>query len=701
MTTQTAEKRRTKASLSGELSDFLIELSAAFQKHAMYPAGHPALRPAANAVFSRLSALLASHGGVSIGVARDQLIIEGVATDATHPLLHALADRLHRHELGAIAFAEGVAPTEIAEVLSLLSAEPERTGRPIGREPEEVLKGRPHVRLHPVRYDSLKLRESTGQGRRDPNVHLWVGLAQAALAAKQEAERVAAEYDPASVARAIEERSGEQAYDQVIIGYMVQIARDLKQADPLEQNELRERFSELISKLQPETLRRLLRMGGDIRQRRAFLDDATQGVAADAVLELVKAAAAEEQSDISRWMMRLLSKMARHAESSDGGSSRYRADEALRDQVKQLLSGWQLDNPNPLDYEQALARISSGAPVARMAAGPAREPEAERIFRMSLEADEATEPLQKALDELVGRGEVKLVLEALDGAPPGRAGANAAVAHCWDRLAEPAVVRRLVAADDPDFELLDRILVRAGIDATDALLDRLASSESLSLRRRTYDRLLALGPGILPAAVERIAQPEAVPWYVLRNVLALLSAFDGVPEGFSAGALRAHGNPQVRYEAVKLCLREPALRDETIFAALSDPVGRIVALAVAAAEAGAPPAAETRLAELALDDGEDPEVRLPAIRALGQLGTESARDALLRLCLPRRRLMRMEPPEPTPVACAALRAAVEAWPDDADVAQVAALARVTGGPEWAAALAADPPAAGRDPGRTP
>jgi hypothetical protein len=688
MTTQTAERRRTKASLSGELSDFLIELSAAFQKYAMYPAGHPALGPAGDAVFSRLSALLASHGGVSIGVARDQLIIEGVATDASHPLLRALADRLHRHELGAISFAEGVAPAEIAEVLALVSAEPERTGRPIGREPEEVLKGRTHVRLHPVRYDSLRLREKNGSGggaKRDANVHLWVGLAQAALAAKQETQGTAERYDPETVARAIDERSGEQAYDQVIIGYMVQIARDLRHADTLEQNELRERFSALISKLQPETLRRLLRMGGDLRQRRAFLDDAAQGVAADAVLELVKAAAAEQQSDISRWMMRLLSKMARHA-GAEGETSRYRADEALRDQVRQLLSGWKLDNPNPRDYEEQLARISSGAPVARMAAGSARDPEPERIFRMGLETDEATEPLRRALDRLVDRGEVKLILEALDAAPRGREGTNVAVAHCWDRIAEPAVVRRLVAAEDPDFEALDRILARAGIDATDALLDRLAASESLSLRRKTFDRLLALGPGIRPAAVERIAQPETVPWYVLRNVLALLAGFEGLPDRFSAAALRGHENPQVRYEALKLCLREPARREEAIVAALSDPVGRIVALGVAAAEAGAPAAAEPRLAQIALDDGEDQEIRLPAVRALGHMVTETARDALLSLCPPRRRLMRVEPPEPTPVACAALRAAMDRWPEHPDVARLVVLARGSEEPAWREAL---------------
>ena len=678
MNPNTAEPRRTKASLSGELSDFLIEFSAALQKHAMYPPGHPVLGPSAESVISRLSVLLASHGSLSIGVAREQLIIEGVATDSTHALLRSLADRLHHHELGAISFAEGVAPTEIAEVLELISTEPERTGRPLGREPEEVLKGRAHVRLHPVRYDSLKLRNGSGRSvSGDSGVHLWIGLAQAALAARQEAESEERSYDPSEVARAIDENSGESAYDQVIIGYMVQIAGDLKDSNPLEENDLRERFSTLLGKLKPETLQRLLRMGGDVRQRQEFLDNAAQGVGVDAVLELVKAAAEDRQSDISRWMMQLLSKMARHAR-AEGNTSRYRADESLRDQVRELLSGWKLENPNPTEYEEALGRMASGAPVTQMRGISARKPEAERIYRMSLEASVAGEALETAVDDLLDAGEVSLLVRSLNEAPPGPTGVNEAVAHTWDRLAEPAVIRRIVAQETPAAESLDAVLVRAGVDAADALLDRLASSESLALRRQTFDRIVGLGPGVIPMAVQRIEQPEAVPWYVLRNVLALLSVFEGLPDGFTPVSMRGHENPQVRYEALKLSLRVPEERDASVAIALADPVGRIVALGVAAAENGAPPSTEPRLLAFALDSNGASELRLPAIRALGEFRTDSARRALLELAAPRRRFMRSTPPEATPESCAAVKALKSAWSDDPEVRALLSLAIAAG-----------------------
>src|SRR5690348_12444731 len=79
------------AVLSRELADFLVELSIAMHKHAIYPPGHPLLDGAVDAVARKLWGLLAERMALSIGVARRQLIIEGVATDPSHPLLQELA----------------------------------------------------------------------------------------------------------------------------------------------------------------------------------------------------------------------------------------------------------------------------------------------------------------------------------------------------------------------------------------------------------------------------------------------------------------------------------------------------------------------------------------------------------------------------------------------------------------------------------
>src|SRR6266550_5069003 len=117
-----------KAALSRELGEFLIELSIALHKHAMYPEGHPSLAPAAAGVARRAEDLLRERPTLSLGVARQQLVIEGVATDPKQPVLADLAGRLHRHHLGAVTFHRGVGALEVAETLRTLAVDAERTG---------------------------------------------------------------------------------------------------------------------------------------------------------------------------------------------------------------------------------------------------------------------------------------------------------------------------------------------------------------------------------------------------------------------------------------------------------------------------------------------------------------------------------------------------------------------------------------------
>ena len=318
-----------RAALPRELADFLIELSIALHKHAMYPGGHPTLGPAAEGVARRLDSLLGARGKLSLGVARDQLIIEGVATDPRNPVLHDLAERLHRHHLGAVSFTRGVSPAELEEALKLLAMDADRNADPVGLRTKDRVPRWPHLELYPLTFERLELvggpedaegRESAVTGGR--GALLWVGLARAALASdekekkekpppephafrpnqdKAEAlsdaeidaalsqaragELEAAAAEPGQVAKAIESHERGTAYDQVLVGYMLQIAEDLKQGGA-GAVALKRKMSRLVTSLDQGTLERLLEMGGDKRQRRQFLLDAAQGMSADAVVDI-------------------------------------------------------------------------------------------------------------------------------------------------------------------------------------------------------------------------------------------------------------------------------------------------------------------------------------------------------------------------------------------------------------------------------
>ena len=275
----TEEKKH--ATLSREFSQFLIELSMAVHRYAMYPPDHPSLAPSVENVVGRLSDLFESRPAVSIGVAQRQLVIEGVATDSRHPVLSDLARRLHGHHLGAISFARGTKKREVEEILQLLASETERDGEPVGLLASELIPSWEHAHVYPIGYDQLEIKSVVGEEGEGRSSRLWLGLAQAALASDEPLDAMASA-DPKSIARTIDGHRQEEAYDQVIVGHLLQLADELKSGKGGESEKVRRRVSTLVNELGEGTLTRLVEMGGDEAQRRRFLLDANQGLAVGA-----------------------------------------------------------------------------------------------------------------------------------------------------------------------------------------------------------------------------------------------------------------------------------------------------------------------------------------------------------------------------------------------------------------------------------
>jgi len=685
-----------RATLPRDLAEFLIEFSIALHKHAMYPDDHPTLAPAAEGVIRRLAGLLAERGQLSLGVARSQLVIEGVATDPKHPVLRELAERLHRHHLGAVQFTKGASASEVNAVLVLLAQDAGRDAEPLGLGPATRLAQWPHVRLFPLTFERLELvsdeiggQESGEEGEKGTvsggrTAQLWVGLARAALAGSEVArEQYAAEAaaatptgrppqpeaqgpgapgapgapapadgsvaEPAVVAQAIEAHERGTAYDQVIVGYLLQIAKELRTAGP-GAPALRRRVSRLVSALDPATLKRLLEMGGDRGQRRQFVLDASQGMAADAVLELVKAASGEG-APVSNAMLRMLTKMGYHAERLPTNRKPI-AEAELREQIGELVNGWALTDPNPDGYALALQQMAHAAPTLVAAEDARFTPEPERILKMACEVNAVGDALDRAVDPLVRGQRVGTVLEVLDRAPaPG-----AATAWIAARAVTPGAVRAALAAVPPDLVLLDRLVARLGIAAADPLLDALAEAESPQVRRAILDRLLRFGVDLAPKLVPRLADER---WFVVRNVLYLAAEMPAPPPGLDATPSRQHPDARVRREAYRLLLREPAERTRTLCTALSDAEPSLQRLAlVAAAEGGCPGPAVALVVAIATDADQESDVRLGAIRVLGAARGAMALDALLRLTEIRRRslLDAMRATAPAPEFLAALAA---------------------------------------------
>lgn len=211
-------------------------------------------------------------------------------------------------------------------------------------------------------------------------------------------------------------------------------------------------------------------------------------------------------------------------------------------------------------------------------------------------------------------------------------------------------------------------------ETIEQLLEALCVSSSRSERRRAFDELVARNVGVGTAVVARLARTEG-PWYVPRNLLALLAALPERPRGWTPSGFVHHSHPAVRREALKLLLRWPRRRDWALSRLLEEEDPRSIALGVAAAQGDPPPDAIPLLITVAEDTELAIELRRLAVRALGDTGGASGerrRDGVLDCLLslttesPRGwdRLLRRPRLRRSPLLPEALAALHRGWSED-------------------------------------
>ena len=677
-----AQRSRAVSALSRELADFLVEFSIVLHKRSMYPPGHPHLQDSADRFVRRMSLLLKTRETVSLGVARHRLVIEEVTTDPNNALLRDLAHRLHRHRIAAVHVTRGATLEEVEALLTALSTDPKRGDGPVGKRLDQL--GRwEHIRLRPVGYDNFSLHDGRSSEKpEDAGVERdsWVELAQLALSSEEGSD--ASEADPLVMADAIGRKSGEVAYDRVVLGYLARVAEEMSRQKGGAEDQLVQRISKLIQALDSNTLRRLLEASADHAERRQFVLNASQILAADAVMEVVQAAAQVSHQTISHNLLRLLHKLAHHAESGPTGI-RAAADGALRTNVARLIEDWKLEDPNPSEYNAVLEgmvrRASAEFAVEDLQLGC--DPDV--LLRMAVELGSVGPAVYAALEKLLGRRELVRVANWLESAPQ-----TSTTAELWRYIATPERLERELAASPMDQEAVAILVERIGAGAADSLLDRLASANDRSTRAVVLKQLLALGPRAGQVAVARL---DGAPWFVQRNILVLLSRLGSWPSGFSPTAYADSPDARIRREAIKLMLDSPQHQAEAVMRGLRDGDEGIVALALAAALESCAPEALGLIHRVAVDAKRPAESRVLAVRILARSKTPEAVQVLQDLVVHRRRWFGRRLAPKSPELLAALSGLATHWRDHPAAVEVLAQAQQHPDPDIRAAAGSPSP----------
>jgi len=637
---------------------FLADLAMALHRFATYPAEHPSLPDAAERVLLRAAPFLDAEPVLTLEVKPASLSLGGRSVPGGNSMVEDLGTRLREQDVGVLVLRAGLGLDELTEALATLARDPVPGERPLGLLSAGDRPSWPHLQFRPRTAPAAVAPVAPGEGGPSrqtatlPLSVLWEALASAhgTVGTLHGAGAVPGEDGMESPLRAL--LRGLQGF-----------------SDP-EADEIRDRASDLLDAMAPAAIHRLAqgRQGADVALPLA-VEAHRAGLAPATVVRLLDATLAGGERALSSTLRRLLFRMARRAgREATPGEGRTEARSALGEQVERML----------------LSEVSGGFSGVRWPAGQVGEGSGDgkgetltaaapfRVVELALRLDEPGPALEAALHACVLQGNVAAILDLVEGAPSDSRTATRVEAFLFspERLAD------LLSGVDVDEGSLRRIVDVLGDEAIAPLFQQLAASDARPVRRKIFDRLVALGPRITPRAMDYLASDI---WYVQRNMLALLQRFPFLPRGFSPMQHVYSRDVRVRREAVALAFREAGSRGEALEVALGEEDERLVRMALLELRNGVPAAVVPRLVErLFGSDNPHPHLRSLLVRALGRSRSPKARQALLRVCGGSERPTGGTPealPPTTPELITALHVLGRNWPEHDEVAPVLEVAR--------------------------
>ncbi|MDD1617825.1 MAG: hypothetical protein LUQ28_15430 [Methylococcaceae bacterium] len=108
------------------LSDFIYSLNIARRQVAAYPPGHPMIASAAEKLLALLEKVLELRREVTLGIARDTLLLDGKQLDPTNPVYRDFAVNLFNARVASLTIQGGATAQEVRQFFEVLSYPRER-----------------------------------------------------------------------------------------------------------------------------------------------------------------------------------------------------------------------------------------------------------------------------------------------------------------------------------------------------------------------------------------------------------------------------------------------------------------------------------------------------------------------------------------------------------------------------------------------
>ncbi len=652
------------AASHADLDRFLNELVLAWKKLAAYPAGHPLREGAVASAFRELKALLSHGRPLALGVAREGLSWGDQRLST--PGIRQIAEVLYQANVAVLRFTSAVREGELEAFLLALRGRSDELG-PEGLARRLTAAAIGNIEIKRADFSLLKATDELAP-REAPRLDLWDRILRWHLEGKPELAAALGKGDLATVLQWVRDSQGSNAdarsaarASEVLRVLSGAIAADL-QASALagSGSERVRQVSELIlavpaglrEALLDAALTELLGDGGDPASLVALANQVSPAATVRALGRL-RAEGARLPALAAGLIEKLATTLGEPAEAALPGAAQpgsfvppQRADPATLDRrifdrpeelflaIPPAVEGGLVEGSSSGGFDGELASLEPLASLQRLA---------QRLLallssqRLDGGLDGVACRLEEAYTTLLALGHhgaaYALALEIASLA--GRGGRASAAQQAFARLAGERATNvlagRLRRSSDGELQPLHLLVEKLGPEPVRRLLVALGEAEDRAVRRSLFNFLQG-HPGLVSEVAPEVLGDRR--WFVVRNVLSLLNTIGGRRAADIARPSLQHPDPRVRAEALKLCSKLGAheLGGE-LLSMFADPDERVVRLAIRlAGESKARAAVGPLLAILRPLDlqGRDREVRLLALRSLGEIGDPNALDELKR-----------------------------------------------------------------------
>ncbi len=577
------------------MSDFIYSMNIARRQIQAYPPGHKVISTAADRLIRVLPKLLEFRPEITLGIARDTLLVGGQVLDSKNPIYRDFATYLFDAKVASLTITRELTAADICSFFEILRETPEKVVKRGGLHrilTHASIKGISAQEIdfrafHATEVDKVHAPKS--KLVEDESTVVWKsfvnGLVAGTLDPDGEKLTSSVQLDPELLAEIMNRGGGEEG-GNLVRNYEEAITSFLKETDP----------SRLKSQAYQETLGRLGNLVSNLNPelRRRFLNSTLkscydrQDVAAEffghlpqtQILEAMEQVDAE-RLDVPRSMMDMLGKLSQQKGSESGGSrvsgQSKRSSEETAALLGQLFSADHADEFVPMDYQETLAIMAAAEDL------PGLDRKQLRALVEILQGHSVEQHFTRIMFELLDRGVNTITAKAINRnmeelvfyfletndfaslisihdyltrhsrnseLPLDADSQSALQAYASDEFID-YVLDGLDIWEKPNYPAIKALVGRVGAPFAEPLLHRLADEPNMPKRRLLMGCLQAIGRAARGAVVAHLYDRR---WYFVRNLVILLRLMNDPTVLQPLGHLVGYTNAKVQFEVIRTYL---------------------------------------------------------------------------------------------------------------------------------------------------